>query len=123
MLTTICLAAVIYFEARSEPLDAQANVAGVVLERVASGKYPDDVCQVALQHKQFSAFNNGVPQIKETRAWNTSLMVARMVLDDQSGIVQIQGATHYFTVDIRPYWAEHYTYLGQSGHHLFYGPQ
>jgi len=123
MLITICLAAVIYFEARSEPLDAQANVAGVVLERVSSGRYPDDICQVALQHKQFSAFNKGVPQIKETRAWDTSLMVARMVLDDPSGVVSIQRSTHYHTTAVRPYWAEHYTYLGQSGDHLFYGPQ
>ncbi len=122
MTTLFCLAAVIYFEARSEPLDAQANVAGVVLERVSSGKYPDDVCQVALQHKQFSAFNNGIPQIREARAWETSLMVARMVLDDPTGVVPIGGATHYHTSAIRPYWADHYTYLGQSGDHLFYGP-
>lgn len=123
MIATICLAAVIYFEARSEPLDAQAAVAGVVMERVSSGRYPDDVCQVALQHKQFSAFNAGVPQVKETRAWNTSFMVANMVLDDPEGVVPIPQATHYHTVGVRPYWADHYTYLGQSGNHLFYGPK
>jgi len=122
MLATICLAAVIYFEARSEPLDAQAAVAGVVLERVASSRYPDSVCEVAFQHKQFSAFNNGVPAVKETSAWDTSLIVAQMTLDDPDGVVPIGGATHYHTSAIRPYWADHYTYLGKSGDHLFYGP-
>lgn len=123
MLSTICLAAVIYFEARSEPLDAQANVAGVVLERVISSRYPDSVCEVALQRKQFSAFNNGVPQVKEIDAWKTSLMVARMTLDDPDGVVAIRGATHYHTSSVKPYWSDHYAYLGQSGDHLFYGPK
>jgi len=117
----ICLAAVIYFEARSEPLDAQAAVAGVVLERVASKHYPDGVCHVALQHKQFSAFNNGIPSIGNANAWRTSLMVAGMVLDDP-GVNPIQGATHYHTTKVRPYWAKHYKFLGQLGAHLFYGP-
>lgn len=123
MINLICLAAVVYFEARSEPLDAQAAVAGVVLERVSSSRYPDSVCEVALQHKQFSAFNDGVPVVRNTQAWQTSLMVASMTLDDPTGVVPIEGATHYFTVDVRPYWADHYTYLGRSGYHLFYGPK
>jgi len=122
MTSLICLAAVIYFEARSEPLDAQAAVAGVVLERVHSTRYPDSVCAVALQYKQFSAFNNGVPTVRNSQAWDTSLMVAGMVLDDPEGTVQIQGATHYHADYVRPYWADHYKYLGQSGTHLFYGP-
>lgn len=122
MLSTICLAAVVYFEARSEPLDAQAAVAGVVLERVESSRYPDDVCQVALQRKQFSAFNSGVFPIRNPDAWDTSLMVARMTLDDPRGVVPIEGATHYHTTAVRPYWVDHYTYLGKSGDHLFYGP-
>ena len=121
MISTICLAAVVYFEARSEPLDAQAAVAGVVLDRVESSRYPDSICEVALQHKQFSAFNQGIPQPDDSRAWDTSLMVARMVLDDPE-VAPLRGATHYHTTAVQPYWAAHYKYLGQSGDHLFYGP-
>lgn len=116
----ICLAAVIHFEARSEPLDAQAAVAGVVLERVESTRYPDTICEVALQRKQFSAFNKGVPQLKDRRAWDTSLMVARMVLDDPDGVVPIKGATHYHTTWVSPYWSKSFDRLGQSGDHIFY---
>lgn len=121
MISLICLAAVIYFEARSEPLDAQAAVAGVVLERVESPRYPDGICSVALDRRQFSAFNNGIPPIDDASAWNTSLIVAGMVLDDP-GINPIQGATHYHTTEVQPYWASHYKFLGRSGAHLFYGP-
>jgi len=120
MLSTLCLAAVIYFEARSEPLDAQANVAGVVLERVSSDKYPDNVCHVAFEPKQFSAFNNGVPAIKEFSAWDKSLMVARMVLSDPEGVVEIRGATHYHADWVRPYWSDELRFVGKSGDHLFY---
>lgn len=122
MFNLICLAAVVYFEARSEPLDAQANVAGVVLERVASERYPDSVCAVALQHKQFSPFNGGIPPVRNPQAWSTSLMVASMVLDDPDGTVQIKNATHYHADYVSPYWRKHYKFLGKSGAHLFYGP-
>lgn len=122
MTTLFCLAAVIYFEARGEPIDGQAAVAGVVLERVESPRYPDSVCEVALQHKQFSAFNNGIPTTHNEQAWNTSLMVAQAVLDDPDGVVPIEGATHYHADWVNPYWADDYNYLGQIGVHLFYGP-
>lgn len=122
MFGAICLAAAIYFEARSEPLDAQAAVGGVVMERVASKHYPDTICEVVLQRKQFSAFNGGIRPVRNKTAWGTSLMVARMVIDDQHGVVPILGATHYHADYVRPYWADSYRYLGKSGKHLFYGP-
>ena len=58
MLLTIasvtCLATNIYFEARSEDRVGQYAVAEVTLNRVASPDYPDDVCEVVWQDKQFS---------------------------------------------------------------------
>jgi len=117
-----CLALVIYFEARGEPLDGQAAVAGVVMERVESERYPDTICDVAFQRRQFSAFNRGVPPIRDQQAWDTSQAVAQAVLDDPEGTVPILGATHYHADWVNPSWADHYTYLGRIGVHLFYGP-
>lgn len=117
-----CLALVIYFEARGEPIDGQAAVAGVVLERVESERYPDNICDVAFQRKQFSAFNRGVPPIKDEKAWGVSKSVARTVLDDPDGTVSILGATHYHTEWVNPSWASHYRFMGQIGAHIFYGP-
>ena len=47
MLT--CIALNVYYEARSEPLESQVGVAHVVLNRVASDKFPDDACSVIYQ--------------------------------------------------------------------------
>lgn len=122
MTDIFCLAAVIYFEARGEPLDGQAAVAGVVLERVTSDRYPDDICGVAFQRRQFSAFNGGLPAIRDEQAWRVSQAVAQAVLDDSEGTVPILGATHYHADWVDPYWANNYQFLGQIGVHLFYGP-
>ena len=47
MLT--CIALNVYYEARSEPLEGQYAVAHVVLNRVASPRFPDDACTVVQQ--------------------------------------------------------------------------
>ena len=116
-----CLALVIYFEARGEPLDGQAAVAGVVLERVASSRYPDTICDVSFQRRQFSAFNSGVPPIRDQQAWGVSQAVAQAVLDDPEGTVPILGASHYHADWVSPSWANNLQFLGQIGVHLFYG--
>jgi Cell Wall Hydrolase len=45
-----CLANAIYFEARSEPVAGQIAVAQVVMNRVFSGFYPNNVCGVIYQN-------------------------------------------------------------------------
>ena len=118
----ICLALAIYFEARGEPVDGQAAIAGVVLERVESDRYPDTICEVVFQHKQFSAFNSGIPKVTDKTAWSASETVARAVLDDPEGTVPVVGATHYHADWVKPFWADHYHPVGQIGAHIFYGP-
>ena len=44
-----CLARNIYYEAGSEPFEGKVAVAQVTLNRVESGKFPDDVCQTIYQ--------------------------------------------------------------------------
>ena len=45
-----CLANAVYFEARGEPVRGQMAVAQVVMNRVFSGFYPNDVCGVVYQN-------------------------------------------------------------------------
>ena len=45
-----CLADAVYFEARGEPLRGQEAVAQVVMNRVFSGFYPNNVCGVVYQN-------------------------------------------------------------------------
>jgi len=49
MLAATCLALNVYFEARSEAVNAQFAVAQVTMNRVLSNKYPDTVCGVVCE--------------------------------------------------------------------------
>lgn len=53
-----CLAASIYFEARSEEKFDQLAVAQVVLNRVRDRDFPGSVCEVVLERGQFSFVRN-----------------------------------------------------------------
>ena len=54
----LCLTLTIFKEAESEGLENMRVVGDVVINRVNSDEYPDDVCSVVLQRKQFSWAND-----------------------------------------------------------------
>ena len=123
----MCLALNVYHEARSEPLQGQAAVAHVVLNRVASGRWPDDVCSVIHQgyekgrfRCQFTWYCDGKPdEPTEILAWAKSVLVANQVL---TGVVPdvTNGATHYHARYVNPYWSASLTKTVTYGSHLFY---
>jgi spore germination cell wall hydrolase CwlJ-like protein len=49
-----CLAAAIYHEAKGESVMGQGMVAAVILNRVDQSKWPDTICDVVKQPKQFT---------------------------------------------------------------------
>lgn len=69
-----CLAKVIHHEARGESKRGQEAVAYVVLNRTKSKHFPQTVCKVVTQHKQFSGFSLNM------RYTATTLAVAQKVL-------------------------------------------
>ena len=106
MLVETCLAMAIYFEARGEPLAGQLAVAQVILNRVASPRYPNTPCEVIQQgpvypsghpvkHRcQFSFWCDGKQElVMDNGAWRTALRIAttakRLTLDIT------EGATFY----------------------------
>jgi spore germination cell wall hydrolase CwlJ-like protein len=123
----MCLALNVYHEARSEPLQGQAAVAHVVLNRVASGRWPDDVCSVVHQgyekgrfRCQFTWYCDGKSdEPKEIVAWSKSVLVADQVL---KGVVPdvTNGATHYHARYVNPYWSASLSKTVTYGSHLFY---
>jgi|SRR6056300_1539762 spore germination cell wall hydrolase CwlJ-like protein len=123
----MCLALNVYHEARSEPLQGQAAVAHVVLNRVASGRWPDDVCSVVHQGYekgrfkcQFTWYCDGKPdEPTEILAWARSVLVANQVL---TGVVPdvTNGATHYHARYVNPYWSASLSKTVTYGSHLFY---
>lgn len=123
----MCLALNVYHEARSEPLQGQAAVAHVVLNRVASGRWPDDVCSVVQQGYekgrfkcQFTWYCDGKPdEPTEILAWAKSVLVANQVLTGAVPDVT-NGATHYHARYVNPYWSASLSNTVTYGSHLFY---
>lgn len=119
MVTLQCLALAIYFEARGEPLEGQIAVAEVIYNRVVDTRYPDDVCSVVYQRKQFSWTHDGKSDVpKNTLVWEEIKELAAQVM--KGDLFDGHGATHYHSVDVEPYWTDGLTYVGQYGNHIFY---
>ncbi len=112
----ICLALVLYHEARDQPIDGQVAVAEVVVNRVADPRYGDDICTVTTEPHQFAW--QGEPD--DMNAWLRALIVARAILQDPEGTLPTTGATHYHTVNSHPWWTIHMTRLRTVDDHIFY---
>jgi N-acetylmuramoyl-L-alanine amidase len=114
-----CLALNVYFEARNQSTDGQYLVAEVTMNRVRDDKYPDDICAVVWQPKQFSWTHDGKSDNpRNTNAWLKAQIVAYSVI--LYGCEICTDATHYHTLDIKPYWSKHLQLIGRYDNHVFY---
>ena len=121
-----CLSEALYFEARGETLKGQFAVAEVIMNRVKSTRFPNNVCGVINQGTgrkyqcQFTYTCDGNPEnIREPGAYEQVGKVARAVIDGAAPKLT-NGATHYHTTAVRPNWASVYTRTAAIGVHLFY---
>ena len=124
-----CLANAVYFEARSEPVRGQMAVAQVVLNRVFSGVYPDDVCSVVYQNAhrrlacQFTFACDGKSKaIADRGSWARAMRIARQTLDGQIYLPEVGKSTHYHATYVSPTWARTMHRLVRHGVHNFYRP-
>jgi len=121
MTPLTCMALALYFEARSEPLDAQLAVAEVILNRVEDTRFPDDVCGVVWQPKQFSWTHDGLTDTpKNKEVWDEIKDLCDDVLSDPDSILLGHGADHYHATYVDPYWSSDLTVVGLYGTHVFY---
>jgi len=121
-----CLTEALYFEARGEKLTGIFAVADVILNRVEDARFPDSVCGVVRQGTgekwmcQFSYYCDGEPEVvEEPRAWSKVAKVARIMLDQDNRDLT-EGATHYHTKAVKPYWAKVFPRVATIGYHYFY---
>ena len=125
-----CLAVNLYHEARSEEAVGAIAAGYVVVNRVNSKRYPNDVCSVIKQggerrHKcQFSWWCDGKSdRISkneiEQRAYQRMRWYAKLILGgnigDPSG-----GALFYHTAGVNPYWMSSKEQTVRLGYHIFY---
>jgi spore germination cell wall hydrolase CwlJ-like protein len=129
-----CLATAMYFEARGEPARGQFIVGRVILNRVASRYYPDDICEVVYQNAQlknrcqFSFACDGQPnQVSESTTWQQIKRRAQYLVecDDKCSLAalgssELWTSTHYHADYVSPNWARKLHRTGQVGRHIFY---
>jgi hypothetical protein len=125
-----CLANAVYFESRSEPMRGQIGVAQVVLNRVFSGFYPEEVCAVVYQNAnrylscQFTFACDGIPDVvTEPEEWERAKRIARESLDGKLWLRDVGKATHYHASYVYPYWARSMRKMTRIGLHTFYRPR
>jgi spore germination cell wall hydrolase CwlJ-like protein len=122
-----CLAEAVYFESRSEPEAGQAAVAQVVLNRVRSGIFPNDVCGVVYQDRnhpfacQFSFACEGKSlRIEEPGAWAVATRIAKEVVDGVDFNPKVAEALNYHANYVMPFWAPSLRRVDRIGAHIFY---
>jgi spore germination cell wall hydrolase CwlJ-like protein len=125
-----CLANAVYFEARGEAVRGQIAVAQVVLNRVFSPFYPNDVCGVVYQNAhrhlgcQFTFACDGIPDvIAEPDAWARAKRIARDMLDGKLWMPEVAKATHYHAYWVHPDWVNEMNKIYKLGVHTFYRPR
>ncbi|WP_268881697.1 cell wall hydrolase [Jiella pelagia] len=122
-----CLANGIYFEARGESSEGQAAVAQVILNRVRNPAYPNSICGVVYQNKnwrnrcQFSfACDGQKDRIRDAGAFTRAEAIAKKVTGGEIWISEVGSATHYHANYVRPRWARAMEKVDKIGTHIFY---
>jgi spore germination cell wall hydrolase CwlJ-like protein len=124
-----CLAENVYYEARGEPLAGQYAVAEVTMNRVASGSFPDTVCDVVhesrfdpVRKRRVGAFSwtelDALPRPKGYE-WRRATAVASSVYDNQEAPL-VDGALYYHAIRVTPAWARTKAQVARIGRHVFY---
>lgn len=114
-----CLAGAIYFEARGETLEGQLAVGRVIVNRAASGRFPDSYCGVVMQPSQFSFVRgHALPRVREqSEGWQRAVAIAQ-IASNGSWNSPAQGALFFHAARVSPNWR--LTRVGRVDNHIFY---
>ena len=120
-----CMAQNIWFETRSGGFEDKIAVGHVVLNRVRAGNYPDTICEVIWQPKQFSWTHDGQSDEVELinridrEAWMRAVMAAHLTMTGEVKDFS-NGATHYHANYVSPGWSKAMTNVAVHGQHIYY---
>lgn len=104
----------LYFEARDQPIEGQIAVAETILNRVESKQFPNSICKVVNQYKQFSytldpveeytkQINN--PNVIDRQALELNIQIALQSIS--GGFRGTHNSLHYYNPDkATPSWAK-----------------
>ena len=117
-----CLTDNLYHEARGEGEKGMIAVANVTLNRVNSGKFPNDVCKVVYQPNQFSWVGR-IDQIDDETSYRKAQTIAIKALDGKAPKL-VGNAEYYVNPDKvnmkRQPWIKKMEPVKKIGNHQFY---
>ena len=137
---TICLAQNIYHEARGEIVEGQIAVSNVVINRVKSKQFPNDICSVVYQRNQIEIIDRilkilRIPRlcqfswvcdlrpnsIDDSASWKNIQTLAQKIVQGEHYDLT-NGATHFYNPKKvpTPQWANVLTKTTVIGNHHFY---
>ena len=114
---TICLAKIVHHESANQPREGQLAVAQVVMNRLASPRFPRSICAIAMQPGQF--FNVHAYNPRQDSRWDRAVEVA---LDARNGVSPpvVGEALFFHAAHASPSFHRSRTRVTQIGHHVFY---
>lgn len=114
---TLCLAKIVHHESANQPREGQLAVAQVVMNRLASPRFPKSICAIALQPGQF--FNVHAYNPRQDSRWDRAVEIA---LDARNGIsAPVVGEALFFhAAHAQPSFHRSRPRVTQIGHHVFY---
>jgi N-acetylmuramoyl-L-alanine amidase len=115
-----CLAKNVYFEARGESQAGQIAVANVTMNRVSSKHFPNTVCDVVWEPKQFSWTHDGKSDTPgDSAKYKDIYKLAKKVYNNQ--VIDItEGSTFYHADYVNPSWNQAMDRVTKIGTHIFY---
>lgn len=111
--SAVCMTEALHFEARDQSIKGQAAVAVTILNRVKDKHFPNTVCKVINQYKQFSYTLTPIEERKaylrnlnilDSKALFVNVLVSLQALS--GGFKGMHTSLHYFNPSIvTPSWA------------------
>jgi spore germination cell wall hydrolase CwlJ-like protein len=119
-----CLAQNIYFEARGESQLGQEFIAWTTINRMYDERWPDTICDVVWQSKQFSWTHDGKSDTpKDAAAWERAVDIARLVWEDSQESLALdptEGAIAFVESSTASSWHENLERIVRIDNHTFY---
>ena len=118
-----CLVDNVFHEARGESDEGRLWVAAVTLARVAHRRWPNSVCEVVYQYRQFSwtlespSWINYNVRNEHDDYVDVEQQIVRWLWDDDIPETDIY---HYARHEVDNYWTQEMTPVKQIGVHVFY---
>jgi len=110
------LSRVIFAESGNQSMKGKMAVGNVVLNRVSSPLFPNNIMEVLSQRNQFSTWLGG--RLANRTPSESCVIAAKLVMD--GAVVEETRGALYFDSLVRSWAARHKTYIATLGGHKFY---